>query len=134
MTEPAPALTLFSADLLSKWGFNDGCEPDDWLDYCDANGIDHAALDFPLAALVRAHLAPALDQAVMLIDVETSHNPIRAEQVDGVDVTQAWADRAPAPVLTPEAVDVPMDDVLRLALASAGLATPPRYTPPLAAP
>jgi hypothetical protein len=128
---PEPHLTLFSWCLLSKWGFNDGDAPDQWYDYCEALSVDYTKLDFPLVQLVRRYLVPKLEQAVKVIDVETSHNPIRVETVDGQDVTEAWYGRTPAPTLTPEYVDVPMADVLRLALTEAGLTEAPSYTPPL---
>jgi hypothetical protein len=134
VTVTEPHLTLFSADLLSKWGFNDGSDPDDWLDYCDAAGIDHAQLDFPWAAVVRQYLLPRIEQTVTAVDIEISHNPIRVETVDGTDMTAAWYGRANAPSLTPESVDVPMADVLHLVLAEAGLTEAPRYTPPLGSP
>ncbi|MFI1524943.1 hypothetical protein [Streptomyces griseus] len=121
-----PTLTLFSRDLLSKWGFNDGCDPDDWLDWCDNRGIDHSAFDFPWASIVRQHLVPAIEQDVTVVDIETSHNPIRVETVNGADVREAWYGRADEPALTPDHVDVPMGEVLRLALAEAGLTEPPR--------
>ncbi|WAZ20179.1 hypothetical protein STRCI_001278 [Streptomyces cinnabarinus] len=114
-----PHLTLRSSSLLSKWGFNDGDDPEDWLDYCEANGIDYTNLDFPLIPIVRRYLLPKLDQSVEVVELETCHNPIRAETVDGQDVTEVWFGRAPEPTLTPESVDVPMADVLRLALAEA---------------
>ncbi|WP_189111640.1 hypothetical protein [Streptomyces camponoticapitis] len=60
MTEPT--ITLFSYDLLSKWGFNDGDDPDVWLDWCDAQGIDHNRIEYPLVRLVRDHLVPAIDR------------------------------------------------------------------------
>lgn len=110
-----PNLTLLSTDLLSKWGFNDGDDPEDWLDYCEANGIDYNAVDFPLTALVRRYLLPALDQAVTVVDIETSHNPIRVDTIDGQDVTEAWFGRSPAPTLTPEYVNIPMSEVAKLA-------------------
>ncbi|MEV0470223.1 hypothetical protein [Streptomyces prunicolor] len=129
-----PHLTLFSADLLSKWGFNDGDTPDAWLDYCEAHHVDYNKVDYPLTALVRRHLVPVLDQAVTVCDIETSHNPIRVDTIDGRDVTHLWhggrSTNAEA-LLTPEHVDVPLSDVLRLALAEAGLAEPPRYAPTL---
>jgi len=128
----AENLTLFSSCLLSKWGFNDGDDPDDWLDYCEAHGVDYNALDFPLVCLVRTHLLPRIEQAVTAVDIETSHNPIRIETVNGVDMREVWYGRAPELTLTPEYVDVPMADVLRLALAEAGLTKPPRLTPPVA--
>jgi len=114
---PRETLTLFSADLLSKWGFNDGDPPDDWLDYCEAHGIDYNIVPFPLAALVRRYLLPAIDQPVTVVDIETIHNPIRVDTVDGQDVTEVWHGRAPEPKLTPEYVEVPMADVSRLACA-----------------
>lgn len=129
MTEPT--VTLFSADLLSKWGFNDGDDPEWWLDWCEAQGIDHMSFDFPWAALIRQHLIPALDQAVTVVDVETSHNPIRIDTLHGVDVTDYWRQGNSHGLLTPEAVDVPMTDVLHLALSEAGLTEAPRHTPPL---
>lgn len=125
-------LTLFSRCLLSKWGFNDGEAPDQWYDYCDDLGVDWTKLEFPLATLVRKHLVPALEQTVTVCDIETSHNPIRVETVNGQDVTEAWYGRAPGPTLTPEYVDVPMADVLRLALAEAGFTEAPRNAGPLA--
>lgn len=108
-----PTITLFSWCLLSKWGFNDGDAPDQWLDYCEAQGVER--LEFPLIDLVRRHLLPVIEQAVTAVEIETSHNPIRVETVDGVDVSEAWYGRAPTPTLTPEYVDVPMSEVLRLA-------------------
>ncbi|NYV72974.1 hypothetical protein [Streptomyces sp. UH6] len=109
-----PTVTLFSDGLLSKWGFNDGEPPNGWYDYCEANGIDYNAADFPLVELVRRYLVPVLDQDVNVVEIETSHNPIRVDTVDGVDVTEAWFGRAPAPTLTPEHVDVPMSEVAKL--------------------
>ncbi|MFG2747212.1 hypothetical protein ACGFY0_45155 [Streptomyces chartreusis] len=129
MTEPH--LTLFSSSLLSKWGFNDGDDPDAWLDWCEGQGIDYNALDFPLTRLVRKHLVPVLDQAVTVVDIDTSHNPIRVDTVNGADVTEVWFGRAPEPTLTPDHVDVPMSEVLSVALTEAGLSEPPRFTPPL---
>jgi hypothetical protein len=112
-----PHLTLFTADLLSKWGFNDGEDPDDWLDYCDAHGIDHSVIGFPLVELVRTYLLPKVNQNVTVVEIETIHNPIRVVAVDGRDVREAWFGRAPEPALTPEYVEVPMSEVARLALA-----------------
>jgi hypothetical protein len=126
-------LTLLSHSLLSKWGFNDGEDPDAWLDWCDRQGIDWSQLDFPLVALVRQYLVPAIEQDVSVVEIETSHNPIRVETIDGKDVRHVWTGLVDEPALTPEAVEVPMTEVLRLALAEAGLAEVPRYVPPLGA-
>lgn len=128
MTEPH--ITLFSEGLLSKWGFNDGDDPEPWLDWCDAQGIDHNAIEYPLARLVREHLIPVIEQTITVVDIESSHNPIRAKTVDGADVTEVWNGRAPEPTLTPDTVDVPMTEVLRLALEEARLTEAPRYQGP----
>jgi hypothetical protein len=111
-----PHITLYSEDLLSKWGFNDGDDPEAWLDYCDANGIDYNVVKFPLVDLVRRYLLPALEQAVAVVEVETIHNPIRVETVDGVDVRAHWMESGRAAIrLTPETVDIPLAEVARIA-------------------
>ncbi|MFI0900581.1 hypothetical protein [Streptomyces sp. NPDC020983] len=107
-----PVITLFSSSLLSKWGFNDGNDPDEWWDYCETNGLD---LDFPLEEVVRRYLVPRLEQDITVVHIETIHNPIRAETVNGVDVTEAWLGRATGPTLAPEYVDVPLSEVLKIA-------------------
>ncbi|AZM51783.1 hypothetical protein DMA15_03625 [Streptomyces sp. WAC 01529] len=109
-----PCITLLSEDLLSRWGFNDGDDPEEWLDYCEARGIDYNEIDYPLVDLVRRYLLPVIEQAVTVVEIETIHNPIRVEMVDGVDVSEVSYGRAPEPTLTPEGVDVPMAEVLRL--------------------
>jgi hypothetical protein len=109
-----PKLFLYSECLLSKWGFTDGDEPDFWLDWCDEQGVDYNAWDWHtvLRRLVREHLAPKLDQRVELVDIETIHNPIRAETVDGVEVD--WYADQPI-TLTPDHVEIPFPEVLRVA-------------------
>ena len=83
-------LHLFTESLFSKWGFGDGDEPDHLLDCLDAAHLKlssdwHAVLRL----LVRRHLVPALNRTVAVYDIETIHNPVRAESVDGVEVP--WA-------------------------------------------
>jgi hypothetical protein len=122
-TRGAQTVTLFSADLLSKWGFNDGADPDEWWDYCEAHGADPSDLDFPLIEVVQRYLIPRLNQAVTVAVIETSHNPIRVETIEGRDVTEAWhSSRAEAPALTPEYVDVPLADALTIAQEAAAKA------------
>lgn len=115
MTTPANHLVLYSESLLSKWGFNDGDEPDAYLDWCDTHSHPYPDnWDTVLRTLVRTRLLPALKQRVDLVDVETCHNPIRAERVDGRDVTALWYRSEPGLTLTPEDVVVPYVDVLAL--------------------
>jgi hypothetical protein len=112
-----PALTLFSDGLLSKWGFNDGDAPDDFLGWLEDSGhgwrIDWHSV---LVRLVRDYLVPALDQDVDVYPCETSHNPVRAETVNGREV---GADTE----LTPEFVEVPFPVVLGVALELGALGT-----------
>lgn len=112
-----PTLTLFADCLLSKWGFGDGDVPDAYLDWCDDNG--HPYPDdwhTVLRTLVRTRLVPALHQRVEVVDIETIHNPIRAERVDGVDVPD-WRSNDSGLTLTPECVEVPYVEVLATYLA-----------------
>lgn len=106
-------LTLHSDGLLSKFGFNDGDLTDELADWFEAEGIDYARVAWHqvLCRLVREHLLPVLDQAVVVYEIGTIHNPIRAATVDGVDVSDL--DEADLPVLTPDHVDVPYAVVLQ---------------------
>jgi hypothetical protein len=112
-----PTLPLWSSGLLSKFGFGDGDEPDAWLDWCDEQGVDYNAPGWDwhatLRRLVREHLVPKLDQRVELVDIDTAHNPIRAEKVDGVEID--WYRDYPDDLLTPDVVEVPYSEVLRIA-------------------
>ena len=113
-------VTLFSSGLLSKWGFNDGDAPDEWLDWCDERGIDYNALpgwrSSILPRLVREFLLPVIEQDVKVVGIGTNHNPVRAETVDGQDVTGYWyKSREEGPALTPGYVTVPMAEVAKLA-------------------
>jgi hypothetical protein len=114
VVDTEPAVRLYSSGLLSKWGFSDGDAPDEWLDYCDEHAVGYPPWHAILTALVRRYLLPVLDQKVAVTEIGTIHNPIRAETVDGADVTAGWYGE-PAVTLTPECVTVPMSEVLRLA-------------------
>lgn len=113
-------LVLTSEGLLSKWGFNDGDEPDALLDLLDATGRTDPDGWLPgkvwhrvLCRLVREHLIPRLDQRVELVVLDTGHNPVRARSVNGVDVTHLWhRSKEPGPTLTPDSVRVPIETVM----------------------
>lgn len=112
----ADGFRLTSSCLLSKWGFSDGTldeDVNDWLDQ-HAPGIYPEVDDKTVIVdLVREYLLPVLDQDVEVVELQTSHNPIRAKRVDGVDVEECWTSTsAPEPTLTPEHVVVPMPAVL----------------------
>jgi hypothetical protein len=110
-------LTLVSQSLLSKWGFNDGDTPDAVLDYCDKHGLNYGEKDWRdevLPHLVRTYLLPELQKhhTITLIEIGTSHNPIRASLVDGKDVEDEWTEDTTTG-LTPEWGEVPMTEVIK---------------------
>jgi hypothetical protein len=118
-----PVFTLFSSGLLSKWGFNDGDAPGDVLDWFETQGLGWRIEWHPvLRVLVDRYLLPVLDQAVTVVHSETSHNPVRAETVDGADVTCWWYEHDGAPELTPEYVEIPLAEVARIAADLEGTA------------
>ena len=85
-------LYLQASSLLSKWGFNDGDEPDELLDRLESEGIDpwHPDLEWRavLYELVRVHLLPLIPRAVELgSPLLGIHNPASAVRIDGVDVS-----------------------------------------------
>lgn len=104
-----PTLTLYSQNLLSKWGFNDGDTPEHLMDYWDDQGIDYSGIDWRqvLRRLVRDHLLPALTRhhRIEVYEIETIHNPIRASVVDGITIDAHEMNRGLT--LNPESVDVP---------------------------
>lgn len=114
MNADEPMLRLYSSDLLSKWGFNDGDMPDELRDYFDSAGEAYPQdWHVVLRRLVRDYLLSQIDADVEVYDIYTSHNPIRASRVNGVEVDNRALD-APV-VLTPEYVDIPYSTVLAVA-------------------
>jgi hypothetical protein len=113
-----PKLTLFSSGLLSKHGFSDGDAPDEYFDWLESQGREY--YPFPwhavLCELVERHVVPVLDQKVTTVRISTTHNPIRAETVNGADAERYWygGHEAGEPALTPEFVEVPMSEVARI--------------------
>lgn len=109
----APELCLSVSSLCSKWGFNDGDVPEAFLDYWDEIGVSGDDFDDSwhdvLRALVRAYLVPAIEDAghtVEVYDIETTHNPIRADQIDGEEIDDYYG-TAPFEL----SVTVPYEDV-----------------------
>lgn len=94
---------VFNASgLLSKWGFGDGDAPDLVLDYCDELAVAYPSSETwhaVLTAVVRQLLAPLLDEHVELVEIDTIHNPIRAERVDG-QVINHYATEEDLPALS----------------------------------
>lgn len=117
----APEVFRLSTDsLFSKWGFNDGDEPDWLLDALEERGIDWSASDTGwhdvLHQLVVEHLVPVLSLPVEVYRIETIHNPVRVDTVAGVELP--WEviigdQEYDGPPLRPDHVDVPLDVVIR---------------------
>ena len=109
-------LRLYSSGLLSRWGFNDGDTPEAFYDYCEDHEIDYGAIDWghTLVKLVREFLLPAIEQDIEVHEIETSHNPIRARCVGGVEVAFPVDDTIK---LTPEYVEVSWATVVEMAVS-----------------
>ena len=111
-------MNLRADDLLSKFGFNQGDLLIDFRWGADINVIDpEAVVDYrsALVALAQRHLAPCLDQNVVVEHVG-GHNPARAVSVDGLDMRPWLGWGGPDITLTPAVVKVP-DDVVWALLA-----------------
>ncbi|MGW9270779.1 hypothetical protein [Microbacterium sp. NPDC055599] len=88
MSTDEPVFTLDADSLLSKWGFGDGDALSDWW-------WEHFEEDPPfddrraLHALVLSYLVPAITDAGREVNVywiETIHNPVRSDTLDGAPV------------------------------------------------
>lgn len=121
-------LTLFSDGLLSKWGFSDGDEPETLQDFRDAISYKwRSDWHTVLTRLVRNHLLPALDQHVEVYEMGTNHNPVRAQVIDGSEVSDAVIyGNEPEPRLTPEHVEVTWEQIARADALSVGARPTPR--------
>lgn len=120
-------MTLSGECLFSKWGFGDGDMPDELLDMADGWPAKEKmwAYDFGskqwhevLRRLVRERLLPLMPAGVELVDINTIHNPIRADKVNGEDIGPFWTSSADVPdrfaPFTAVSVDVPYEDMLAM--------------------
>lgn len=75
--------TMYADDLLSKWGFGDG---DRLIDFMYEN---NSSFEFKvnshklLEELVKRYLLPKLKDKVEIFYINTIHNPVRAEMING---------------------------------------------------
>ena len=104
MPEVPGVVEFFTEDLLHKFGFGDGDMLYDLVEEHDL-GVDDRDL---LVAVVEALVVPRLDQSVETYTLGTLHNPIRAHTVDGEEADIGST-------LTPEFVEVPVADIIRVA-------------------
>ena len=77
--------------LTSKWGFGDGDSLDDVVwDICDELELDKPDRDEFLHKMVTKYLLPELDKmgvTYKIHNVGTCHNPVRAYEINGEDVS-----------------------------------------------
>lgn len=120
-----PVLVLHATGLASKYGFSDGDLVRDFvLGLVDDGWVDPEVEDWlwdspdreALVRLVRDRLVPAIPAGLglELLELGTTHNPIRASRVDGLEVATGTDERAER-LLEPYSVEVPWRDVIRLA-------------------
>jgi hypothetical protein len=104
---------LASDSLLSKWGFDDGGTPWEWIAYWEDLGGGWCATvpPYPLVAVVRAFLLPVIEQQVEVAEIGTSHNPVRAARVDGEDAEWCWDQPGRGPRLRPGHVLVAAEEI-----------------------
>lgn len=106
-------MRFYTADLLSKWGFDDGDLIDNFL---QSHQFPIDIIDTtPLWQRVFAELVlPAIENEIEFAWEPSMHNSALAKTVDGVKVGRS-ADRHSEIHIRPEYVDVPDDDILRWA-------------------
>lgn len=85
---PGAVIWLDSDSLFSKWGFRDG----DVVREADVEIPAELHSHTILCDLVRTHLLPALPREVRVCEINTIHNPIRAEddEVNDLPYTGVW--------------------------------------------
>lgn len=102
--------------LLSKWGFGDGDGLGDWWwEEFDEPFPDEEHL--VLRDLVRTHLVPAIEatgRSVTLTDIETIHNPVRAEILDGSEVDWYGDDTIEPPVWVEVSADQVWESIAKM--------------------
>ena len=83
---------MYPDDLLSKWGFGDGDRLSDFLD--DAGHAYEFKVNTHklLEELVKRFLLPNIKKKVEIYFIDTIHNPVRAEMIDGVYYTNHYED------------------------------------------
>lgn len=102
------SITFETKGLLSRYGFMDGQLLDDLLmeEFGTSNNND-------LAEVVIRCVIPKIDQKIEIEDIVdyisyTSHNPIRAERIDGISVDDFDSE------LTPRFVEVEEKDIIEV--------------------
>lgn len=104
-------ISIKTDGFLSKWGFHDGDIFDDFLEdhgeTC-AMGYAHKFLERVLKELV----IPKIKNKIEIVFIETIHNPVRAEKVDGKEVN--WYRENPDITIDPEFIILTEDELVKL--------------------
>lgn len=103
-------MRFYTESLLSKFGFGDGDMLNDLL---FDSGISLDNEHDLLIKVVREHVLPAIKQQVVVYEIKTIHNPIRADSIDGVKVN-VYQDNEHIK-LEPEFVEVDDSVILKIA-------------------
>ncbi len=114
---------FFTCGILSKWGFNDG----DLLSW--VNSTKDCDSHETLSYIVRTLLVPKLNASVEMIDVGSSHNPIRAKSIDGIEV-DLYSEEKRFDYLQPDSIELTGPEVIEIAkaLAEKRLSSEPRQS------
>lgn len=83
---------MYADDLLSKWGFGDGDSLSEYLDEYVSEDLRYKITHHKLLEeLVKRYLLPELEDKVEIFYIETIHNPIRAEMINGKYYTNHYS-------------------------------------------
>ena len=74
---------MYADDLLSKWGFGDGDRLSDFLYENNAEYACKVGNHKLLEELVKRFLLPKLDKKVEIFFIQSIHNPVRVEMING---------------------------------------------------
>jgi hypothetical protein len=74
---------MYADDLLSKWGFEDGDRLSDFMYDNKSEFEDKVNGHELLEELVKRYLLPLLKDKVEIYFIQTIHNPVRAEMING---------------------------------------------------
>lgn len=113
-----PGFPLYADGLTSKWGFGDGDSLHDYVwDICYELEIDPPDRDDFLELMVRTYLLPELDKRGVTYKIEkigTNHNPIRAYEINGEDVSDHHYDSSyEHPIIGNIEVWIPKSEIVK---------------------
>lgn len=105
-------MIFYTEALLSKWGFDDGDLLGEML--LEKLGEDYFKLDQKeiLFEVVRDHIVPKISNNIEIYYINTCHNPVRADKVDGIRVNDTGDNDIS---IVPEKIEVEDNIILEIA-------------------